>query len=76
MNRQFQAQTEFAGAARRRGIVARIAARARSFCADETGATTFECFMIAAFTGAASVVLIEAMGYSLAGAFGVDTRRN
>ncbi len=53
----------------------RIIARWRLFWTDETGATAFEYFMIAAFFGAASVVLVEAMGYSLFEAFGFDTAR-
>jgi Flp pilus assembly pilin Flp len=51
-----------------------LAARFRAFARDEAGITTFESFLIAAFAGAACVVVLEAMGFSLAGALGIGTR--
>jgi len=51
-----------------------LAARLRAFARDEAGVTTFECFLIAAFAGAACVVVLETLGFSLAGALGIGTR--
>jgi Flp pilus assembly pilin Flp len=44
--------------------------RLRSFAADETGASSFEYFLIAAFCSAAAVVVLETMGFSLLDALG------
>lgn len=42
----------------------------RSFAHDEAGAATFEFFLLAAFCGATSIVVLEAIGLSLFDAFG------
>lgn len=43
----------------------------RAFAADETGSTTFDCFLIAAFLGTAIIIATEAMGISLPRALGI-----